>query len=90
MLPVPDTSALEPCGSTRGDTACAFATWCKRRTWKFYSLVGAGVVFVILAIVATYFYIGFSKMIDARLAGETQRSDPRIFARPYECGAVRR
>src|SRR5262245_58048116 len=23
-------------------------------------------------------------MIDARLAGETQRSDPRIFARPYE------
>ena len=56
----------------------------KRRTWKFYSLVGAGVVFVVLAIVATYFYIGFSKMIDARLAGETQRSDPRIFARPYE------
>ena len=56
----------------------------KRRAWKLYALVGAGVVFAILAVVTTYFYLSFSKMIDARLAGQTQRSDPRIFARPYE------
>jgi hypothetical protein len=42
---------------------------------------GSSVVFSIISI---YFYISFSRMIDARLAGETQRSDPRIFARPYE------
>jgi len=56
----------------------------KLRGWKLRLLVAAGVTFVILAGVCIYFYIGFSKMIDARLAGETQRSDPRIFARPYE------
>jgi penicillin-binding protein 1B len=56
----------------------------KLRPWKFRILVAAGITFVILAAVCIYFYIGFSKMIDARLAGETQRSDPRIFARPYE------
>jgi penicillin-binding protein 1B len=56
----------------------------KLRKWRFRLLVGAGCVFGILAIVCIYFYIGFSRMIDARLAGETQRSDPRIFARPYE------
>ena len=56
----------------------------KRRRWKFYVLVGAGATFVIFTIVSIYFYIGFSRMIDARLAGETQRSDPRIYARPYD------
>jgi len=56
----------------------------KLRPWKLRLLVAAGVTFVILAAVCIYFYTGFSKMIDARLAGETQRSDPRIFARPYE------
>jgi penicillin-binding protein 1B len=56
----------------------------KLRPWKLRLLVAAGITFVILAAVCIYFYTGFSKMIDARLAGETQRSDPRIFARPYE------
>jgi penicillin-binding protein 1B len=56
----------------------------KRRGWKFYVLAGAGATFAIFTIVSIYFYIGFSRMIDARLAGETQRSDPRIYARPYD------
>ena len=56
----------------------------KRRGWKFYVLIGLGIPFVILSIASIYFYVSFSRMIDARLAGETQRSDPRIFARPYE------
>jgi penicillin-binding protein 1B len=54
------------------------------RGWKFYVLVGVGVPLAILLIVSTYFYISFSRMIDARLAGETSRADPRIFARAYE------
>ncbi len=56
----------------------------KRRGWRFYVLVGLGVPFAILSVVSIFFYISFSRMIDARLAGETKRSDPRIFARPYE------
>ena len=56
----------------------------KLRGWKLRLLIAAGVTFVLLAIVSIYFYIGFSRQVDARLAGETQRSDPRIFARPYE------
>ena len=55
-----------------------------RHGWKFYVLVGVGVPFAIAFLVSIYFYISFSRMIDARLAGETARSDPRIFARPYE------
>jgi penicillin-binding protein 1B len=56
----------------------------KRRSWKFYALVGAGIPLLAVAILTIYFYLSFSRMIDARLAGETQRSDPRIFGRPYE------
>jgi len=54
------------------------------RGWKFYAIACSGAIVVDLSIVATYFYISFSRMVDARLAGETQRSDPRIFARPYD------
>ena len=76
MLPSPPAAATKPRVPARPAA--------KRRGWKFYVLVGAGAAFVILTIVSIYFYIGFSRMIDARLAGETQRSDPRIYARPYD------
>jgi penicillin-binding protein 1B len=56
----------------------------KGRGWKFYLLVGVGVPSAILFVVCIFFYISFSRQIDARLAGETSRADPRIFARPYE------
>jgi hypothetical protein len=56
----------------------------RRRGWKFYLLVGVGIPFLITLVVCIYFYIAFSRMIDARLAGETARADPRIYARPYE------
>src|SRR5687768_11971576 len=61
----------------------ARAGW-KGRGWKFYLLAGVGVPAAILLVVCIFFYISFSRQIDARLAGETSRSDPRIFARPYE------
>ena len=54
------------------------------RGWKFYVLVGLGIPFVILAAVSTYFYLSFSRMIDARLHGEMQRADPRVYARPFQ------
>jgi penicillin-binding protein 1B len=39
---------------------------------------------VILSAVTAYYYVTFSKMIDARLHGEMLRADPRVFARPFE------
>jgi penicillin-binding protein 1B len=55
-----------------------------RRGWKFYVLVGVGVPALLLSIASVYFYVVFSRMIDARLHGEFQRTDPRVFARPFE------
>src|SRR5919107_5332665 len=55
-----------------------------RRGWKFYVLVGVGVPLLCLMALAVFFYISFSRQIDARLRGETERADPRIFARAYE------
>ena len=56
----------------------------RRRGWTFYVLVGLGVPFVLLSIVTAYYYVTFSRMIDERLQGEFQRTDPRIFGRPFD------
>jgi penicillin-binding protein 1B len=55
-----------------------------RRGWKFYAVVGMGVPLLVLSVVAGYYYVVFSRMIDARLHGEMRRTDPRVFARPFE------
>ena len=39
---------------------------------------------VLLCVVMGYYYVVFSRMIDARIHGEMQRVDPRVFARPFE------
>ena len=31
-----------------------------------------------------YYWVVFSRMIDARISGDMQRTDPRVFARPFE------
>src|SRR6188508_1013918 len=54
------------------------------RGWKFYALVVAGSVFLLLSTVTVYYYVKFSRMIDARLHGEFSRADPRVFGRPFE------
>jgi penicillin-binding protein 1B len=59
------------------------AKWWRRRGWTFYVAVGLGIPFLIISVVVGYYYVTFSKMIDARLHGEMQRTDPRIFARPF-------
>jgi penicillin-binding protein 1B len=56
----------------------------RRRGWRFYALVGLGAPFLVLCALTVYFYKSFSAQIDARLHGETERADPRIFARPFE------
>ena len=52
------------------------------RSWKFYAALAVGIPALLLAIFVGYFYVQFSRVIDARMHGEFQRTDPRIFARP--------
>jgi penicillin-binding protein 1B len=52
------------------------------RSWKFYAALAIGVPLLLVSVVVGYYYVTFSRMIDARMHGEFQRTDPRIFARP--------
>jgi penicillin-binding protein 1B len=52
--------------------------------WKFYVAVGLSVPLLVLCGITGYYYVTFSRMIDARIHGELQRADPRVFARPFE------
>ena len=52
------------------------------RGWKVYVAVGVAVPCLLAALVIAYYYITLSRLIDARMHGEFQRTDPRIFARP--------
>jgi penicillin-binding protein 1B len=39
---------------------------------------------MVVCALSGYYYVVFSRMIDARLQGDMQRADPRVFARPLE------
>ena len=52
------------------------------RSWKFYAALLIGVPFAVGCVIVGYFYVSFSRIIDARMHGEFLRTDPRIFARP--------
>ena len=53
------------------------------RRWQLYVALGIFVPALIVFTLVGYYYVSFSRMIDARLHGEVQRTDPRIFARPF-------
>jgi penicillin-binding protein 1B len=54
------------------------------RKWKLYAVVALAGPLVVLLGVLGYYYVVFSRMIEARMHGEMQRVDPRVFARPFE------
>ena len=54
------------------------------RRWKKILLLGVGVPMVLVTIGMAYYWVVFSRMIDARISGEMARTDPRVFARPFE------
>jgi penicillin-binding protein 1B len=54
------------------------------RRWKLYVLGALAIPFLLLSGVTIYYYVTFSRMIDARMHGEFDRADPRVFARPFE------
>jgi penicillin-binding protein 1B len=58
------------------------AIWRKR--WVRVAAVVVAIPTVLLCLAATYYYIQFSHLIDARLRGERATTFPRIFARPLE------
>ena len=49
-----------------------------------YVLLGCAVASLVLGATLVYFYVSFSRIIDARLHGERERSLPRVYARPLE------
>jgi penicillin-binding protein 1B len=49
-----------------------------------YAALAAALLFVVFCALSGYYYVKFSKLIDARLHGERDRVVPRVFARPLE------
>jgi len=56
----------------------------RRLGWRGYLLRAAALFVVIVAAILTYGYVTFSRMIDARLHGERERSLPRVYGRPMD------
>ncbi|HYT73669.1 MAG TPA: transglycosylase domain-containing protein, partial [Vicinamibacterales bacterium] len=54
----------------------------RARGWKFYVLLAVAIPVLAGSAALGYYYGIFSRMIDARMHGEFDRTDPRIFARP--------
>ena len=54
------------------------------RGWKFYAALAICLPVMFACGLMSYYYVVFSRMIDARIHGEMQRVDPRVFARPFE------
>ncbi len=52
--------------------------------WKRYAFFGIGIPLVLMSAGMAYYWVVFSRMIDARMSGEMTRTDPRVFARPFE------
>jgi penicillin-binding protein 1B len=52
--------------------------------WKRYAFFGIGIPLIVLTAGMAYYWVVFSRMIDARMSGEMTRTDPRVFARPFE------
>ena len=55
-----------------------------RGNWRLLVLAALAGPLLVLCGVTGYYYVLFSRMIDARIHGEMQRVDPRVFGRPFE------
>jgi penicillin-binding protein 1B len=56
----------------------------KRRRWLRYLVAGFAGPLLLIVSVLGYYYVTLSRVIEARLHGEVERSWPRIYARPLE------
>jgi len=55
-----------------------------RKRWVRLAALAAAIPAVVLCCFATYSYVRFAHLIDARLHGERETVFPRILARPLE------
>ncbi len=58
------------------------AIWRKR--WARLTALGLSIPAILLCFAASYYYVRFAHLIDARLHGERDTVLPRVFARPLE------
>lgn len=77
------TARVEP-GKTGGRPGAGHRRPAARRRWKRYAALCVALPLLAGGAATVYFYRSFSRQIDARLSGETERADPRIFARAFE------
>src|SRR5207237_467488 len=82
-LPLIPASTAPTSPAAAKPTARPRAAKIRLRGWRSYVLLGVATLLVLFSGTVGYFYITFSRMIDARMHGEFQRADPRIFARPF-------
>jgi penicillin-binding protein 1B len=75
------TSVRPPNPAAKTPSRPRFA-FLRGRSWKFYAVLGVGIPLLLGSVLVGYYYVTFSRMIDARMHGEFQRTDPRIYARP--------
>src|SRR3970040_1709373 len=50
--------------------------------WRLFLLLVVGVPALLFSVFLGYYYVQFSRIIEARLHGERDRVIPRVFARP--------
>jgi penicillin-binding protein 1B len=75
-------STVRPPNPAANPPARARLGFLRGRGWKFYAVLAVGIPLILGSIAIAYYYVIFSRMIDARMHGEFQRTDPRIYARP--------
>jgi penicillin-binding protein 1B len=73
-----------PRSQAPGTAARRTVTPRRPRRWTRLLLKLLTLPLLLVCAAAGYYYASFSTMIDARLSGAWQRTDPRIFARPFE------
>jgi len=73
------TVPAKPAARSRSSSRFPFLRTRRRKLWLF---LGVGIPLVMASAILSYYYVTFSRLIDARMAGEFERTDPRIFARP--------
>ena len=76
---MPTARPTKPAATKPSRSRLAFL---RGRRWKLYAALAVGIPLVVASVAVTYYYISFSRIIDARMHGEFLRTEPRIFARP--------
>ena len=79
---LPKATAARKGPAAKKPSKRSWRSW--RSGWRLYALLAVGLPFVIVFLVTAYYYVTFSRLIDARMHGEFSRTDPRVFGRPFE------